>query len=586
MSDNWTTENPKSKISSWWPRADEWWPAFASFPRRQKIGLLLIALVGLVCFVWGIVLLNRLFTLTVAASGGELTEGAIGSVNAINPLFAIADVNKDLVTLIYSGLVRPGVKPGEYIPDLAESYTISPDGLTYTFKLRPNLTWQDGQPLTVDDIIFTITKVQDPALKSPKRAAWDGVKAEKIDDETLRLTLKQPYAGFLDTATLGILPKHLWTNVSTQEFTLHPLNLIGVGSGPYAIESVRRDSNNKITGYDLIAFDNFALGSPRLRRFHFLLYPTEDGLLAAYRSGEIEAASSLEPAAADYLQAQTANSAPVLTRVFAIFFNPSQSPVLAEPEVRTALNLAVDRERLVAEVLRGYGLPLSTPIIDPTAPSSNLTADPAAARSLLLKNGWAPGSDGILVKKIKKDTVPLSITITTTNLPELKATAELIKADWQAIGADVTVELFESGDLNQVVIQPRKFQALLFGQSLGREPDWFAFWHSSQRLYPGSNITGYTSLAVDKAVEDLRRLTDPVARAKRLQDFLDNLAKDRPAVFLYAPRLVYLLPTDVHGLSPAPITTPADRFLHIYNWYRQTRRVWLPFARPEDIIKN
>ena len=155
---------------------------------------------------------NQYFIVEVPSSGGIYKEGIVGTPRFINPVLSISDADRDLTSLVYSGLMRQHTDD-TLIPDLAETVEISEDGLSYFFKIRDDAVFHDGEPVTSEDIIFTILTTQNPIIKSPKRANWDGITIEKIDDKNLTFHLQQPYAPFLNNTTLGILPKHIWQGV-------------------------------------------------------------------------------------------------------------------------------------------------------------------------------------------------------------------------------------------------------------------------------------------------------------------------------------------------------------------------------------
>src|SRR3990167_4613872 len=200
---------------------------------------------------------NNFFLVEVPRASGALTEGIIGTPRFINPLLAISDADRDVTALVYSGLLR-ATPEGGYVPDMAESYDVSPDGKTYTFILRDGLTFHDGSAVGVDDIVYTVGKAQDPALKSPVRANWEGVVAEQVDARTVRFTLRKAYAPFIENLTLGILPKARWGVVTDEEFPFSELNQEPVGSGPYRLGSASRSSSGILSTYTLRSFGDYA----------------------------------------------------------------------------------------------------------------------------------------------------------------------------------------------------------------------------------------------------------------------------------------------------------------------------------------
>lgn len=531
--------------------------------------------------------LNERLLTSVPGYGGSLTEGILGSPRFINPVLAISDADRDLSSLVYSGLLRPG-ENGAYLPNLASSYSISPDGKTYTFHIDENARWSDGTPVTAADVVFTVEKIQDPALKSPLRASWIGVAASEPDAHTVTFTLSTAYAPFIENVTVGILPKHLWQNVSDEEFPFSELNTSPIGSGPFKIDSISRTQAGIPATYALSPFSKYLPGRPYLSNITLKFYQSEGALVSALKSGQIEAASGLSPAELPDIAGNTVVDSP-LNRVFGVFFNQNQSEVLRDLNVRIALDGAIDRQDLIHNVLGGFGVPLDGPlppnILDGAAPDSgaSLQGGVEGAQNYLLSHGWKMGDDGVLSKTTgtgkSQKTTRLSFSISTGNVPELRAAAEYLREKWQAMGAQVDVKIFDQGDLSQNVIRPRKYDALLFGEVVGREADLYAFWDSSQRNDPGLNVALYANSTVDDALKSLRETSDPGERASLYQTISSELSADVPAVFLYAPDFVYSIPQDIKGLDLGFIETPSDRFASVASWHRETDYVWPLFVK-------
>jgi peptide/nickel transport system substrate-binding protein len=530
-------------------------------------------------------MLNASLLVASPAHGGTLTEGLLGSPRFINPVLALSDADRDLTALAYSGLLR-ATPEGGYVPDLAREYTVSPDGRTYTFTLREGITFHTGLPVTADDVVFTIAKIQDPALKSPLRANWDGVVAEAPDPHTVRFTLKAAYAPFIKNLTLGILPKALWSSVSAEEFSFSELNASPVGSGPYRVGKITRTASGIPSTYDLEPFQGYALGQPYLS-LALRFYQSEDALVQALEGGEVQAASGISPDKLAGLRGINIATTP-LNRVFGVFFNQNQSEVLRQKSVRQALSAAIDRTDLIQKVLGGYGTALTGPV-PPSVLSANAGSSTPqgldAARAILAQDGWKLNDAGILTKTTGKGsaavTQMLSFDLATANVPELMLAAQYLHDAWGRLGVQVNVKVFEAGDLSQNVIRPRRYDALLFGEVIGRELDLFAFWHSSQRNDPGLNVAGYANSTADKVLEDLRQTADPAQRAALYKKFTDELAADVPAVFLYAPDFVYSIPKDIQGLDLGLVESPSDRFLSVTLWHREVDYVWPLFAHKQ-----
>lgn len=524
---------------------------------------------------------NALILVDVPSSGGSIVEGVIGSPRFINPLLAISDPDRDLSALVYSGLMTIG-EDGALEPDLAESYEISEDGRTYTFTLKEDAVFHDGTPVTVDDVLYTVAMTQDPIVKSPKRASWDGVIAEKIDERRISFTLPQPYTPFLYNTTLGILPKHLWESVSAEQFPFSQLNIEPVGSGPFKVRKIERSDSGLPLFYELSAFDDYALGKPYLKRITINFYPNEERLIAALKDGKIQAVNSISPQAAQELeQADVRIETRPLPRIFGAFFNQNRAAIFTDESIREALTLAAPKEQILSDVLFGYGEIIDSPI--PAGLLGTAPAEPEAAyaerleeaRALLEADGWERDEEsGVLMRESDEGVETLSFSISTSNTPELKAVAGLLAESWRSLGASVETRFFETSDLNQNVIRSRDYDVLLFGEIVGRELDLFSFWHSSQRNDPGLNIALYANITTDKLLADARTSTDPEEIAELYREFEDEIRADTPAVFLYSPLFIYAVPDELSNLNLGPVTTSGERFSNVHEWYIETEKIW------------
>jgi len=562
--------------------------ALATFSKKERIVFLILLSV---LFLSTLVLLekvNKSFMVEVPMRGGIISEGIVGSPRFINPVLSYSPTDNDLVSLIYSGLMRKDPQGG-LIPDLAQKYEVSKDGLNYVFTLKEKNFFHDGKPVTADDIIFTIEKIKDPIVKSPKKVNWDGVSVSKIDENTIKFTLKQPYASFLENTTLGILPAHLWSNSPIE---MNDANINPVGSGPYQIQSVTKQTGGLIDSFELSSFDKFALGKPYIKNIILNFYPNENDLISALENGDIEQASSITPQNAEILKGKKyLIQSSVLPRVFGLFFNQNQNQVFTDKKIVEAINLAIDKDKIVNDILLGYGVAIDEPIppnmisYQRLKQTNNTSAEENfnQAQNILAKDGWVKGTDGYLEKtkvvKKKKTITKLEFSISTGNAPELAQTAEMIRQNLTKLGMKVEVKTFEVGNLNQTVIRPRKYDALLFGQIINHESDLFAFWHSTQRNDPGLNIALYTNAKVDKILEDAFTLVDENARIKKYALFEDEIKKDLPAVFLYSPDFIYVVSKNLKGISVDHTMSASDRFLSIYSWYLKTDNVWKIFTK-------
>ena len=524
------------------------------------------------------------FQENVPIQGGSLTEGVVGNPRFINPVLALSEADKNLTSLVYSGLVRVNTS-GEVVNDLASGVEVSDNRLTYTVSIHPQARFHDGSKVTADDVIFTVSKIADPLIKSPRRGNWDGVSVEKVDEETVRFTLKRPYSPFIYNLTTGILPRHIWKNVTNDEFSFSQFNTLPVGSGPYQVEAVERNDGGIPDYYKLTPFERSLGQVPFIESLIFRFYPSESALIEAYNKGSVESVSGISPERMPELKvgsAQVIHSP--LPRIFAVFFNQNQSKVLQEKSVRQALEIVTPKESIVKNVLDGFGTAIDGPLPAGLYPwteeeiSEETDADKLVrAQKVLSDAGWKAGEDGILEKKSGSATIDLSFSISTGDAPELKAVAEELERAWQALGAQVEILTFETGELNQSVIRPRHFDALLFGEVVGRDTDLYPFWHSSQRNDPGLNIALYANSKADKFLESARSAPDRDSAEESYKSFQAELEKDLPAIFLYSPNFLYVVPEKVKDVSLATLAVSQDRFLGVRDWYVETDKVWRVF---------
>ncbi len=536
---------------------------------------------------------NRAFMVEIPASGGTLIEGVLNTPAHINPLLATSEIgseaDRDLSALIYSGLLRINGKGG-FIPDLAESYQVSDDGLTYTFTLKKGLVWHDGEEITADDVVYTIKTAQDSRAKSPKRASFDGVGIEKIDDLTVVFTLKKPYAPFLENTTIGILPAHIWEPIEFNRFDANKYNREPIGSGPYKIDSIEittKDGDDIPVSYTLKAFDKFALGKPNIKTIKIIFYRNEKDIVFALKAGKISAVNSISPERIKELVGNGYNILHTpLPRILAVFFNQNQAPIFADVAVRKALALASNKQEIIDKTLLGYGVAINSPIppgalgYKSRAPEKPRIERLTEARAILEKAGWKFNDvTKNWTKKVGKEISVLKFSLSTSESTELKTVSNELKTAWEELGVPVEIQVFATGDLKETIVRPRKFDALFFGQVLGRSSDPYPFWHSSQRLDPGLNITSYTNARVDKILDQARTETDREERVKLHSSFIDEIEKDTPAVFLYAPEFLYVITEKIHGLELGSVAVPSERFSNIHEWYINTDNVWKIFVK-------
>ncbi|MFH1225993.1 MAG: peptide ABC transporter substrate-binding protein [bacterium] len=557
-------------------------------------------------------------------AGGEYTEGLIGAPRYLNPILAQTnDVDRDICQLIFAGLFKYN-QHGELIPDLADSYSVSDDQKVYNIKLKNNLKWHDGEPLTVDDIIYTVAMIQDPEFKSPLLVSFKGVGVEKADAQTVKFVLSDPFAPFLGTLIFGILPEHLWSSILSANAILAEYNLKPTGAGPYKFSSLTKDRSGNIREYILTVNENYHGQLPYLKNINFKFYPDFDTATEALASKKTQGISFLPKGLKEKVtrNKNLAFYSLHLPQYTAIFFNQKNNEFLRDKKIREALAYALNKEKIIQETMAREGDIIHGPILpgligyNPEIKKYNY--NPAEANQILDDKGFKriepaeyqqlmaekkqkeeaaaekaettdsetttelepagtanPPADGELPPEPpfyrQKNNQFLTVKLTAVNQPESLTAAKLVLDYWQAIGVKVNLEIVDGYRIQRELIKPRQYEALLYSEILGSDPDPYAFWHSSQNQAPGVNLAVFSDRNVDKLLEDARQTNDNQKREEYYQKFQDILADQLPAIFLYNPTYTYAVSQEIKGLDTQRIAVPADRFANITNWYIKTK---------------
>ena len=510
------------------------------------------------------------------AVGGRLVEGIVGEPRFLNSVLGTTnEVDRDLTTLLFAGLTKHNPE-GRVVGDLAESFEVLERGRIYEFNLREGLFWPDGEPITSDDVIFTINVIQNPEYQSPLRSSWQGVRAEKLDERRIRLTLNLPYQPFLENTTVGILPQHFWQAIQPQNFALAELNIKPIGAGPYVLKKIVKGSQGSIRSLELKLNESYH-GSAFVENIVIKFFAGENELFEAWRKGDIDAMGlfSARTAARVEESGNAVLNTVEIPRYFAVFFNRVRTGnALNELAVRRALAHATPRERIVNEILAGKARiqegPLPPWYLAEDAEYSRYEFDLERARTILENAGWKDADGDGTREKAKK---PLEFTLTTTDWPDLTQTASILQETWGEIGVRVNLDVIPVAAILEQVIRPRDYDILLFGEVLGANPDPFSFWHSSQVDDVGLNLSGYESSRVDTLLVEARQNVNESERNKRYFEFQQIITRDLPAIFLYSPNYLYVLPKDIKGFTARIVGTPSHRFENINDWYIKTKRV-------------
>jgi peptide/nickel transport system substrate-binding protein len=505
----------------------------------------------------------------IKAIGGTYTEGIIGAPRFINPVLAQSQADNDLAKLIFTPLLTID-RDGSVHYQAAESIERSEDGLSYTVALRNDTYFEDEKPLTSDDVHFTITSIQDPLIKSPLASQWEGISIEIIDSKNLVFKLARPFNDFLYNLEIGILPKHIWENINPQEFVFSTYNTNPIGSGPYKVKQTLSKESGAPEEYRLVRSENY-FEKNYIKNINFLFFDNEKDLISGLKSGVIDGAYGISP---ENITSGEINKDLVhegsLPRVFALFFNQEKQSLLKSKKIREAIHYGINKEELIDTNFSQFASAIDSPLGFVQNENSFNTAK---AESLIQSEGWKRNTDGYYSKILNGKTVELGFSIATPNLDEMIKVSEHIQNNLANIGVRVAIRSYDQGNLSQNIIRSREYESLLFGYEIKKPSDMYAFWHSSQIIDPGLNISLYKNGNVDQSLEKLR--------TNSIEDFskIDSQIKDDiPAIFLYSPSYLYILPDAIKN-TELSIVSSEDRFNDINQWYIETRHIWNSFIK-------
>lgn len=543
--------------------------------RREKMTLaVLLVLLATSGLFTGRRLYNRI-TATVPNQGGSYTEGIIGQPRFINPLLATTDTDQSIIKLVFAGLYKLD-SSGAIIPDLAENLpVISENGQEYTVKIKSNAKWHDGAPLTADDVVFTIQTLQNQSFNSPRRSEWQSTTVEKIDNNTVIFKLSSPSAPFLNNLTLPIISKKHWESVSPADFVLSLGNIEAVGSGPYRIKEVRKTSEGAVQSISLKSNTDYHNRQAYIDNVKLNFYTDIEGILNAIHGKQIDG-FGFSPFDESVRLDESNNEFKItqldLPQYQAVFFNTSNK-LFSDVRVRKALDMGTDIRTIIDTVYNGQGQPLDGPILRQHVgglSEPKFTTDIEGAKAMLESAGWTQ-AEGSNIRK--KNGTELAFTLTTNNFALNTKTAELLAGQWQKLGVKVTLNIQPTRELTENAIRPRNYDALLFAQKLGVDPDPFLFWHSSQVRNPGLNLSLYANTAADKLISEARAATDKSVRDEKYRAFQDVISADVPAIFLVQNVFSYAQKSDLKGISLTSLSDTTARFYDLPNWYIDTKRV-------------
>ncbi|MCB8984154.1 MAG: peptide ABC transporter substrate-binding protein [Ardenticatenaceae bacterium] len=554
----------------------------------MKINLRWQVLLAVVAFALVIALLSfqvqsaSFCSTRVPAAGGAFVEGVVGAPQNLNPLLSDPyPVDRELTSLIFDGLTRYDAA-GELVPALAEGWTVGEDGLSVRFTLRDDVFWQDGEPVTAVDVLYTFHLLQDESFPGPAALSefWRTITINQIDERTVEFVLPEPYSPFLDATTRGLLPAHLLEDVTAAELAGAAFNLAPVGTGPFMVDpAVNWQANGRLR---LIPNPADWRQGTQLSALEFQFFPDEATLLDAFNNGDIHAINRVSatalPAVAVLPEARLF-TAPEPT-YSALWFNLRQPADETYSELgrtlsgRQALAAALDRQGLVDTAVNGQGLVFNGPYLPSSwaynpGISSNKAYDPATAASLLETAGWTFGAEQTVRQK---DGRPLSLTLIALDDPQETAVAETIRAQWAAVGIDTQIRLAQDlAELRQWLADGLFDVALLTFTPSG-DPDLYDFW-SQEAIIRGQNYTGWNNRRASEALEQGRQVWGMEERRPSYDTFLRYFDQEMPALTLFQDTYTYALSTAVNNAEIGLINQPRDRYKTLAEWFLLYRDV-------------
>ncbi len=507
--------------------------------------------------------------------GGLYIEAEIGAPRAINPLFShFNDVDKDLVELIFSGLTRLA-KNGQVQPALSDRWSVSSDGLDYTFHINEKAKWQDGQGVISEDVLYTIGVIQSKGFPgSPELAAfWKDIQVEKVDNETVRFKLPRPFSPFLSYTSLGLLPSHLLKDKSVEALAQDKYNAFPVGAGRFVLDTAKPD-------YVTLKANPSSIDQrPNLDQVKILFFSSEDAAVAAVKSNKADGIMLSPDAASESVNVLSREEdllehKAIRTNYTALFLN-SKSQFFQDVRVRKAMMLAIDRESLVNNVLKGYGRLSDSPIVPNTWANDDVgnerivRPDHNKASALLEEAGWKMGVNGVR----SRDGTVFQFSLLTNDNPVRAALAADISKQLQPLGIRAIPSADAAPSLLRNAVIPRRFDALLYGLDMGYDPDNFAVWHSSQDKEDGLNISSFSEPQIDTLLDQARATSDQQKRKDLYKKFQELFIDKAPSIVLYYPTYTFWVNSKIRGVETGVLFELSSRFSNIEDWYIKTKRI-------------
>jgi peptide/nickel transport system substrate-binding protein len=546
--------------------------------RRFVFGWLGLAVLVTLCTVAQTLNLSAYYQTSHPIPGGIYDEGIVGTYTNANPIYATGSADQAVSRLIFAGLLTYNDQ-NQLAPDLAQSYTVDATGKHYVVTLKPHLTWQDGQPLTAADVVFTYHLIQNPDAGSPLLSSWQNIAISAPNPRTIDFDLPNAFAAFPYSLVSGILPEHVLKDVPATQLRSSDFNTVRpIGAGPFAWQAIQASTGtDQSTALSLIAlkpFTGYNGGAPKLDGFVLHVFGGQKAMVQAFQHHTITAMAGLNSVPEDVSKDRDVNITSFNSTAATMVFFKTSTGVLADTKVRQALVQGTDTQTIINQL--GYPtLPVREPLLlgqlgyDPKYQQAGYS--PAAANQLLDSDGWVRSGDKVREKAGQQ----LAFSLYTQDTPENERTVPLLVRDWSNLGVKVTPVLQSTTDF-QSTLEFHTYDALLYGISIGVDPDVFPYWDSSQADVRSSsqlNFSEYKNSTADASLESGRTRLDPKLRVIKYQPFLQAWQSDAPALGLYQPRILYITHGTVYGLSDHTLNSDADRYGSAADWEVRTAKI-------------
>lgn len=514
------------------------------------------------------------------SEGGIYTEALIGQFGRLNPLLDYYNsVDRDVDRLIFSALAAfddRGLPHG----DLAESWGISQDGKVYNFSIRSNAVWHDGQPVTSDDILFTVDLIRNDNLPLPDdlREFWKEVEVEALNDKTLQFRLPEPFAPFFDYLTFGILPKHILGDTPPESLIDAPFNLKPVGSGPYIFKKLIMEEG-QIKGVILAANKDYYSTQPFIDQVVFRYYSDTQAAYNAYQQKEVLGISQI---ALDTLPLALkepninlhTGRVPRLGLVYLKLDDPAL-PFFQDANIRRALLMSINRQAIIDQLMAGQAILADGPVLPGTwayyEGIERIPYDPDMAVEMLKEAGYTVPATGGNVRA--KEGISMAFEMVLPDQEPYMTVAKAIQENWSKIGVQVDLKPVPYQELLSNYLESGKYQAALVDLDQGRtpDPDPYPFWHQSQ-ITGGQNYSHWDDRQASEYLERARVRDDLAERTKLYRNFQVRWTNQIPALPLYYRVYSYAIDNQVQGVRIGPLFDTPDRFNTLEEWYFTSRR--------------